>query len=54
MAKKKTEEKPEEKVSMYDPTVDAYREIPVSLAEKFIESAKEIEKKLKTKEEENE
>ena len=46
---KETEVK-EEKVSMYDPSVDAYREVPVSLARKFVESAKEVEKKLKPEE----
>ena len=49
MPKKETKEK---MVSMYDPAVDAFREVPVSLAKKFIESAKEIEKKLE--EEKNE
>ena len=47
---KKTAEKNQDKenvVSMFDPTVNAYREIPVSLAEKFIASAKEVAEKLK-------
>ncbi len=42
----------EEMVSMYDPVVDAFREVPVSLAKKFIESAKEIEKQLEKKKDE--
>jgi hypothetical protein len=41
----------ERRISMYDPTLDAYREIPESLAKKFVESAKEVEKKLKEAEE---
>lgn len=50
MAKKKTETPkagPEKKVSIYDPTVDAFREVPESLGRKFIESAKELEQRLK-------
>ena len=39
--------KQEKMIVMYDPTVDAYREVPLSLAKKFCESAKEVEKKLK-------
>ena len=31
-------------VSIYDSNVDAYREVPLELAEKFVESAKEVEK----------
>ena len=45
MAKEKKE--PERMVSMYDPSVNAFREVPVSIAEKFIKSAKELERKLK-------
>lgn len=54
MPRKKEESKEKGKeimVSMYDPTVDAFREIPISLAKKFIESAKEIEEQLKKLEE---
>jgi len=52
MPKKKKEEikEKEKMVSMYDPTVDAYREIPISLAEKFVESAREVAKKLEEEE----
>lgn len=45
----KTQEK-ERKISMYDPSVDAYREIPVSVAKKFVESAREVAKKLEDEE----
>lgn len=47
--KKETSEvkEPEEKVSIYDPTVDAFREVPISLVKKFIQLAKELEQKLK-------
>ena len=34
-------------ISIYDPSIDAYREVPLELAEKFVESAKELERKLK-------
>ena len=34
-------------ISIYDPSVDAYREVPLELAEKFVESAKEVEKAIK-------
>ena len=34
-------------VSIYDPGIDAYREVPLELAEKFVESAKEVEKAIK-------
>lgn len=51
MPKKKEEAKEKEKmISMYDPTVDAYREIPVSLAKKFLESAREVAEKLEEEE----
>lgn len=36
----------EEKVSMYDPTVNAFREITISQARAFIKSAKEVEAKI--------
>jgi hypothetical protein len=42
----KQEEIKEQKVSMFDPVVNSYREIPVSLARKLIESSKEVEKKI--------
>jgi len=34
-------------VSIYDLSIDAYREVPLELAEKFVESAKEVEKAIK-------
>ena len=34
-------------VSIYDPSIGAYREVPLELAEKFVESAKEVEKAIK-------
>lgn len=49
MSKEKTKE--EKKISMYDPAVDAFREVPISLAKKFVKSAKEIEKQLEKEEE---
>ncbi len=39
-------ENKEEKVSMYDPAIDAYREISISKARQFIKSAKEVEAKI--------
>ena len=53
MAKEKKEisqPKKEEIVSIYDPSVNAFREVPISVAEKFIQSAKELERKLKEEE----
>lgn len=50
MPKKKKETSntgPEKMVSIYDPTVNAFCEVPESLAIKFIESAKEVERRLK-------
>jgi len=41
-----TEPEKEEMVSIYDPSVNAFREVPISVAEKFIQSAKELERKL--------
>ena len=41
---------PEKMVSIYDPIVNAFREVPESLARKFIEAAKELERKLEEKE----
>ena len=46
MAKEEKKE-PEKMVSMFDPSVNAFREVPISIAEKFIESAKELERKIK-------
>jgi CHASE3 domain sensor protein len=36
-----------EKVSVYDPTVDAYREVTIEIAVKFIEAAKALEAELR-------
>jgi len=50
MAKKEKEipqTEKEEMVSIYDPSINAFREVPISVAEKFIQSAKELEQKLK-------
>jgi hypothetical protein len=38
------EKKEEVKVSIYDPSIDAFREVPLELAEKFVEEAKKVEK----------
>ena len=35
------------KISLFDPTVNAYREVSVELAKKFLESSKKVEKQLK-------
>jgi len=35
-----------QKVSMYDPSKNAFREISVELAKKFIASAKDVEEKI--------
>ena len=52
MPRKKEEPKEREKtISMYDPTVDAYREIPISLAKKFVESARKVAEELEEEEE---
>lgn len=37
----------EKGIVIYDPSVDACREVPISLAKKFVESAKEVENQLK-------
>ena len=34
-------------VSIYDPSIDAYREVPLKLAEKFVKSAEEVKKAIK-------
>lgn len=39
--------KKETKISMYDPSVNAFREISLEAAKKFVESAKEVEKQIK-------
>jgi hypothetical protein len=40
-------QKEEVKISMYDPSIDAYREISLEAAKKFVESAKEVEQQIK-------
>lgn len=42
----------EKNVSIYDPVVDAYRQVPLSLAKKFIERVGEIKEGIKLAEEE--
>jgi flagellar hook-associated protein FlgK len=37
----------EKKVTIYDPSINAYREVSIERAKKFVESAKEVEKKIK-------
>ena len=37
----------EKTISIYDPGTDAYREVPVSVAKKFVEASKLAEAKLK-------
>lgn len=36
----------EKKISMYDPTINAYREIPISLAKKFVEEALKMKEQI--------
>jgi len=43
------EKKEEKKVSFYDPVVDAYREIPESLARKYIKGLEDLKKQLNIK-----
>jgi len=38
------EKKEEIRISIFDPSVNAYREVPLELAEKFVEEAKKVEK----------
>ena len=40
------EKKVEKKVSFYDPVVNAYREIPVSLAIKYVAGLEKLKKQL--------
>ena len=40
------EKKEEKKVSFYDPVVNAFREIPVSLAIKYLAENKGLEKQI--------
>jgi len=39
--------KKEKKITIYDPVVDAYREITVTNAKKYIERLKKVEKDIK-------
>lgn len=41
MAKEKT------MISIYNPSLDAFQEVPLELAEKFVQSAKEVEEAIK-------
>lgn len=43
----KKENENEELVSIFDPSINAFREVPLSVAKQFIQSAKELEEKLK-------
>jgi hypothetical protein len=38
----------EKMVSMFDPTVNAYRQVPLSLAQKFIDSIPELQENIKS------
>jgi len=49
MPEEKTDKKQERRISLFDPSIGAYREFPESIVRKFIKSAKEAEKKLKEK-----
>jgi hypothetical protein len=40
------EKKEEIRISYFDPVANAYREIPLELAKKFVEEAKRIEKEI--------
>ena len=40
------EEKKEKKVSFFDPVVNAFREIPISLAKKYVVGVEEVKKQL--------
>lgn len=53
MPRKKAEvQEKEPTISIFDPSRNAYFEAPISIAKKFIESAKEVEKQLAEMEEE--
>jgi len=47
MPEEKPKQKKEKMVSFYDPIVDANREIPESLARKYIAHLEELKKQLK-------
>jgi hypothetical protein len=38
--------KTEQVISIYDPAANAYREVPVSVAKKFVESADKVKAQL--------
>lgn len=46
-------EKKEKMVSIFDPAVNAYRDVPLSIALRYIKEAKELEKRI-SEEENNE
>ena len=48
MNEDKKKVKAEPKVSLFDPVLNAYREVSLTLAKKFVESAKEVEKQIKS------
>jgi len=39
-------------ISMFDPSTNAFREVPLELAEKFVEEAKRMEKEIEAIKEE--
>lgn len=41
------DKKKEKMVKIYDPAIDAYRDVPLSLAKKQLEQLKELEKAIK-------
>lgn len=45
----KKEEKKEEMVMIFDPGMNGSHDVPLSVAKKFIEEAKKLEKELKEK-----
>jgi len=48
MAKEK--EKKEEKVNFYDPVLDAFREISLSLAKKYLEGLEDLKRQIEENE----
>ena len=47
--KVKSKDEAEAMISMYDPVIDAYRDIPISCAKKLIQEAKKLEEQLNNK-----
>ena len=45
------EKKEEIRISIFDPSINAFREVPLELAKKFVEEAKKVEEKIKEIEE---